>query len=65
MRYAKLGFHIVMLILLVMTFAGAFSPPRTGNFAQDNGGSIFPVIGIFGVSVTGAVVLRIVGGFAK
>ena len=65
MRYAWLGFHIVMLLLVIAAFMGAFSPAPTGNFAQDNGGFIMPVIGIVTIWIVGAIVFRIVRRFAK
>jgi len=30
---ARVGFHLTMLVLLVMAFAGAFSPSQNRNFA--------------------------------
>jgi hypothetical protein len=65
MRYARLGFHVLMLVLLVSAFAGVFSPPRTGNFAQDNGGWIFPAIGVGFIWVIGAIILRVIARLAR
>lgn len=65
MKALRIGFHVVMLALLVMAFAGVFSPPKTGSFAADNTGYIMPAIGIIALWVVGAIVLRIIGGFAR
>ena len=65
MRNIKIGFHLLMLVLVVICFAGGFSPAKTGNFAQDNGGYIMPLIGIITLWVIGAIVLRVVGAFTK
>lgn len=65
MRKVKLGFHLLMLVLVVICFAGGFSPAKTGNFVQDNGGYIMPLIGIVTLWVIGAIVLRFVGAFTK
>lgn len=65
MGKVKLGFHLLMLVLVVICFAGGFSPAKTGNFAQDNGGYIMPLIGILAIWVVGAIALRFVGAFTK
>jgi hypothetical protein len=65
MRMARIGFHLVMLVLLVMAFAGAFSPPKSGNLAADNGGFIMPAIGIVTAWIVGVVILRIMGRSTK
>ena len=62
MRYVWLGFHIVMVLLLILTFAGAFSPPKTGNFAADSGGWVLPFIGIMAIWIVGSIVLRVAQG---
>jgi hypothetical protein len=65
MRYASIGFHILMVLLLVLAFTGAFSPPRTGSMMQDNGATIMPAIGIITLWLVGAIVLRVVRRFSK
>lgn len=65
MRYVWIGFHIVMLLLVIMAFGGAFSPPKTGNFAADNGGYIMPLIGILTIWVIGSIVLRVIRRFSR
>jgi hypothetical protein len=65
MRYAWIGFHIIMLLLLVAAFAGVFSPPPTGNFAHDNGSYIPAVIGIAVVWIVGTIIFRVIRRFAK
>jgi hypothetical protein len=65
MKIVRIGFHLLMLALVIMAFAGVFSPPKTGNFAADNGGYIMPVIGIVAIWIVGAIVLRIVRGLSK
>lgn len=65
MKIVRIGFHLLMLALVIMAFAGVFSPPKTGNFAADNGGYIMPVIGIVAIWIVGAIVLRIVRGLTK
>jgi hypothetical protein len=65
MRYLWLGFHIVMALLLVLAFIGAFSPAPTGNFAHDNGSYIPSVIGIVVIWIAGAIILRIVRRFSN
>lgn len=60
MRTERIIFHILMLVLVIAAFGGVFSPPKTGNFAADNGGYIMPVIGLLTIWVVGAIVLRIV-----
>jgi hypothetical protein len=61
MKPVRIGFHLLMLALLIMAFSGVFSPPRTGNFAADNGGFILPAIGIVAIWIVGAIILRVVG----
>jgi hypothetical protein len=65
MRYAWIGFHVVMLALLVMALTGGFSPPKTGNMMQDNGSTIMPTIGIVTLWVVGAIIFRIVRRFSR
>ena len=65
MKAVRIGFHLIMLVLIVMAFAGVFSPPKTGNFAADNGGWIMPVIGLGAIWIVGAIVLRIVRAVSK
>ena len=65
MRYAWLGFHLVMLLLVIATFAGAFSPPKSGNFAADNGGYIMPLIGVVTIWIVGSIVFRVIRRFSK
>lgn len=65
MKYVWAGFHIFMLAMVVLTFAGVFSPPKTGNFAQDNGGYILPLIGWLAIWFVGAIILRFVRKFSK
>jgi hypothetical protein len=65
MKNVRLGFHLIMLLLVVMTFAGVFNPPKTGNFAQDSGGWILPLIGILGIWVVGSIILRIARAVMK
>lgn len=65
MRYAWIAFHIVMLVLLVAAFGGAFSPPKTGNLAQDSGGSITAAIGVIVIWVVGAILFRFARRFFK
>ena len=64
MKKVRLAFHLVMLALVALTFAGVFSPAKTGSFAADNTGYIMPLVGVLALWVVGAIVLRIVGGFA-
>lgn len=54
-----------MLALLVMAFAGVFSPPKTGNFAADNGSFIMPAVGIVAIWIVGAIVLRVVARVSR
>lgn len=65
MKGFRVGFHLVMLALLVMAFAGVFSPPKSGSFAADNTGYIMPAIGILTLWIVGAIVLRVVASFTK
>ncbi|HEY0329880.1 MAG TPA: hypothetical protein VGC77_12360 [Rhodopseudomonas sp.] len=65
MRYVWIGFHILMLLLVVMAFGGAFSEPVTGNFAHDNGRTIMPVIGVVTIWVVGAIILRVMRKFSS
>lgn len=65
MRFVTLGFHILMLALVVAAFGGVFSPPKTGSFAADNTGYIMPVIGIVTIWIVGAIVLRIIRKFSN
>lgn len=65
MRNIRLGYHLLMVALLVMAFAGFFSPAKTGNFAQNSGGWIFPAAGIITIWIIGVIVLRIVGRAAR
>ena len=37
---------------------GAFSPPSTGNFAQDNTGYLIPLVGILTIWIFGWLVLK-------
>jgi hypothetical protein len=60
MRFVRIGFHILMLVFLVMAFTGAFSPPRTGSMMRDNGATIMPVIGVVTLWIVGAIILRII-----
>ena len=65
MRKVSTAFHVIMLLLVVAAFAGAFSPAPTGNFAQDNGGYILPVIGLAAIWIVGLVVLKIARRFSN
>ena len=65
MRYVWIGFHILMLVLLVVAVTGGFSPPKTGSMMQDNGATIMPTIGIIAIWVVGAVVFRVIRKFAR
>lgn len=65
MKVVRIGFHLLMLALVMMAFAGVFSPPKTGNFATDNGGYIMPVIGIVAIWIVGAIVLRVLRAVTK
>lgn len=65
MRYIWIGFHILMLVLVVMAFGGALSPPPTGNFAADNGRTIMPVIGVVTIWIIGSIVLRVIRRFSR
>ena len=65
MRYAWVGFHCVMLLLLVLAFTGAFNARPTGNFIQDSGGRSNIVIGVIAVWIIGAIVFRMIRRFAK
>lgn len=65
MRYASLGFHVIMLALLVLAFTGAFAPAPTGNFAHDNGSYIPSVIGIFVIWVIGSILFRVLRKFSN
>jgi hypothetical protein len=61
MLNVRRGFHLLMLVMLVMAFAGMFSPRPTGSFIQDGTGWINPAIGIMTIWIVGAIVLRIIG----
>lgn len=66
MRYAWIGFHIIMLMLVIAAFGGVFSPPATGrSMMQDNGSTIFPVIGVVTVWIVGAIIFRLARRFSK
>lgn len=65
MRYASIGFHILMLLLLVLAFIGAFSPPRTGNMMHDNGATLMPAVGIVTIWIVGAIILRVMRRISK
>jgi hypothetical protein len=65
MKKVRLVFHLIMLALVVMTFTGVFSPPKTGNFAADNGGWVLPLIGFVAIWIVGAIILRVVEVFSK
>lgn len=65
MRKVTIGFHLVMLVLVIATFMGAFSPPSTGNFAQDNTGYIMPLVGVLTIWTIGAIVLRVARRFSR
>jgi hypothetical protein len=63
MRYAWLGFHIIMLLLVIVAVGGGFSPPKTGSMMQDNGSTIMPTIGLLFIWFVGAIVFRVVRRF--
>lgn len=65
MRYVTLGFHVIMVLLVIATFMGAFSPAPTGNFAHDNGSYIMPLIGVVVVWVVGSIILRMIRRAAR
>jgi hypothetical protein len=65
MRYAWIGFHLLMLLLLVLAFMGTFEPPRTGNFTRDASGIGYTVIGVVFLWIVGAIVFRVIRRFAK
>lgn len=60
MKFAQLGFHMLMAVLLVAAVMGVFSPPKTGSLMQDSGSTIMPTIGVLVLWITGAIVLRII-----
>ena len=64
MQYVRIGFHALMTIMLIMAFAGAFSPPSTGRMMQDNGATIMPTIGVIAIWIVGAIVLRMIRRFS-
>lgn len=63
MRYVWLGFHIIMLLLVISALNGVFSPPLTGNFSQDSGRTIMPTIGTLFIWIVGAIVFRVARRF--
>lgn len=65
MRYAWLGFHVVMALLLVLAFIGVFDGRSTGNFIQDSGNRTSIIIGVIAVWIIGAIVFRMVRRFLK
>ncbi|MGE0677205.1 hypothetical protein [Pseudolabrys sp.] len=65
MRFLTMGFHVVMVLLVIATFMGAFSPAPTGNFAHDNGSYIMPLVGVVVVWVVGSIILRMIRKVAK
>ncbi|MFZ5734389.1 MAG: hypothetical protein ACOY4O_16755 [Pseudomonadota bacterium] len=65
MKGVRIGFHLVMLALLVMTFAGVFSPPKSGSFVADNTGYIMPAIGVVTIWLVGAIALKVIGAFVR
>lgn len=60
MKYVRLGFHILMAVMLVVALTGGFSPPKTGSMMQDSGATIMPTVGVIGLWVIGAITLRVI-----
>lgn len=65
MRYVWLGFHILMVVLLVVAVLGGFSPPKTGSLMKDSGATIMPEIGIIAIWIVGSIILRIIRRFSS
>lgn len=65
MRKVTIGFHLVMLVLVIATVMGAFSSAPTGSFAQDNTGYLMPLVGVLTVWTIGAIVLRVARRFSR
>lgn len=58
----RLGFHLAMLLVLVLALAGVFSLLKTGSLMKDNGATIFPIIGVIVIWLLGGIVLWISRG---
>lgn len=66
MRYAWIGFHIIMLLMIIAAFSGAFSPPATGqSMMQDSGRTIMPVFGVVTIWIVGAIIFRFARRFSR
>ncbi len=53
--WLRLGFHLLMLVVLVLAVAGGFSLLKTASTMRHHGATLFPVIGV--------VVIWLLGGF--
>ncbi len=65
MRYAWTGFHILMLVLVIAAFSGAFSAKPTGSLTRDAGSNVTAVIGVITIWVIGTVIFRFARRFSK
>ena len=65
MRYAWIGFHIIMVLLIVAAFGGAFSPAPSGSFARDTTSNVNAIIGLIVIWVVGAIIFRVARRFSK
>jgi hypothetical protein len=65
MRYAWLGFHGLMLLLLVLTFAGAFDAPGSRSYIAGESGRASIFVGIIVLWVIGAIVFRFIRRFSR
>jgi hypothetical protein len=65
MRFAWLGFHVVMLLSVMLAFAGFFDARSTGNFIQDSGNRTNIIIGVIALWIIGAIVFRLIRRFSS